>query len=596
MAVKVKPQGGVFLIEDAQPDDIVTPEDLNEEQRMMQRTFRDFGERDVAEAAEEIEKQNSEVILQLFQKAAELGMFMIEVSEEDGGLGLDFVSTLAVIQETGAYGSISTTLQAHQSIGMFPTVSCGTPEQFQKYIPGLMDGSTMAAYALTEPGSGSDALSAKLTAKLSEDGKHYILNGTKQFISNAKWAGLFTVFGKIDGDKFTAFLVERDTPGFEIGPEEDKLGIKGSSTTSLKFNDVKIPVENLLGEIGQGHKIALNCLNLGRFKLAGSVACAAKHALKAAAQYGAERTQFGHPLTDFGLIKHKLGEMAARIYAAESACYRIAGLIQNSLDSRKGGDTTCYQQKFKALYEFSAECAFSKVYCSEVLDYVVDETLQIFGGYGFIEEYPVARMYRDARIARLYEGTSEICRLHGIGTIFKSEGKGELGLMAKVLRLRPNDAPDSSAGDADDLEAVRARCCETKKVFLHLSGLILQRFPSPEALMEQQELLGHLADIACELLASESAVLRAMKTQSRHGEEDAKHLEQMARIYADIAAGRIGNSARTALAALFSGDALREQFVMVNSWLPLPVDTITLRRAIADTLVANKGELPELQN
>jgi alkylation response protein AidB-like acyl-CoA dehydrogenase len=586
-------QGGGFLIQDAAAETVFTPEELNDEQRTMRRSFQDFYERTFRPQEEEVEKMNGGVIRELFLKVAELGLFMADVAEEDNGLGLGAVSTSTLIRECGCFGSFTTTLGAHQCLGMFPVLAWGTREQFDKYIPSLMDGSFMGAYALTEPESGSDALSAKSVAVLSEDGTHYMINGSKQFISNANWADLYTIFAQVDGEKFTAFLVERGTPGLEIGPEEHKLGLKGSSTCPLIMRDLKVPVDHVLGTIGEGHKIALNALNIGRLNMAFSAVKLSSMALREATVYASERQQFGKSIAEFGLIQHKLGEMAARIYAGDAMAYRIAGMIEEHVQDNQDASLSPYTKIAQAYYEFSIECALAKVLGSEAVDYVIDEGLQIHGGYGFSEEYPMARMSRNARILRLYEGTSEICRLHAMGTILKRASQGELELMKASLQLPPREQKDSGA--EADVPELAIQVCAAKKIALHLCGLITQRFPDPMNLMEQQELLAILADIAADLLAAESAVLRALKVGKAVDDSRTQLHADLANIYFQGAMQRVRGHAETALATLFEGHELREQLGVMNGWLPLPGSAIALRRRVAIALVELKGELPDLK-
>jgi len=570
----LKHRGGDFLVRQAEAAEVFAPEDFDEEQRAMRKGFREFGEKEGEPRREEIETCSWDVTKPLVDKAAELGLFMAEVPEGDGGLGLSLPMMAGISEATGDYGSVGNTFIGHMIIGMLPLVYWGAEKQKEKYLPGCMDGSTLCAYALTEPGAGSDALSVSSTARLSPDGEHYILDGTKQFITNAGWADLFTLFAKVDGKKFTAFLVERDSLGIDIGAEERKMGLKGSSTCSIQMRQALVPVDNVLGEIGQGHRIALNILNLGRLRIAASGTGYSRKALSVATRYAMEREQFGKTICEFGLIQHKLGEMAARHFAAETIVFRVAGLVQEAMESFAGAELTPGEAKMNALREFASECALVKIFATESMGQVIDEAVQIHGGYGYVEEYAVSRMYRDARVQRVYEGTNEICRLSAMSTILKSVAKGDLDLRGVV------EAPDASG---------------LKKTFAHIAAIFCERYPEPALAAEHQELLACLADIAIDAFVAESVALRARKIGGSHGEDVAKLYDALASLCADACVERTRARSATALAAL-SLDYFEEQRSAVEKWLPAAVDTIALRRLVATELIKRNGALPELQN
>ena len=408
MGVQPQADGLAFLTEPTAPADVVIPDDMGEDERLLMRTIQEFAAQEVVPLLDQIEQRDESVVLSLFRKAADLGIFMAEVPEEHGGLGLSVLAIAGMSESRSALGGLASTVFAHQGIGTLPLINFGTPAQIEKYLSRCMDGTLMAAFALTEPSSGSDAMNIKTTATLDPSGDVYVVNGSKQWITNAGWADVFILFAKVDGTHFTAFLLERETAGLTVGGHEHLLGLHGSSVCALNLDDVRIPAGNVLGEVGKGHKVALCTLNLGRMKMAANCAGTAKKALALATEYASERQQFGQPLTEFGLIQRKLAEMAARAYAAESVAYRTAGLVYARAEA---ATQPSLDLKLKALAEFAAECAMSKVFGSETCHALADELLQVFGGNGFSEDYPAARMYRDTRITRIYEGTSEICRL-----------------------------------------------------------------------------------------------------------------------------------------------------------------------------------------
>jgi alkylation response protein AidB-like acyl-CoA dehydrogenase len=574
--------GGSFLISDTAPSDVFTPEDLNEEQRLVGQTVRDFVQQDLLPNLDRIEEKEWDVTRSLLRRLGELGVLGIEVPAAHGGAELDKVTSLIVSEELSA-GSFSVSYGAHVGIGMEPIVFFGTEEQRRRYLPKMIRGDLIGAYALTEPTAGSDAMSIRTRAVRSGDGRHYILNGTKQFISNATFADVFTVFAKVDGEHHTAFLVDRDTEGFSVGPEEHKMGIRGSSTAPLVLENAKVPAENLLGDVGQGFKIAMNILNMGRFKLAAGCVGACKHVLRFALQYAGERQQFGKPLTSFGLIKQKLAEMAVRTYVAESMAYRTGGMVNDAL----GGVHGVPAEAMRALEEYAVECAINKVYASEVLHYTADENVQIFGGYGFIEEYPAARAYRDARINRLFEGTSEINRMLTTGMLLRRAQRGRLNLipaaMAVVQELTsPSLGEEAGAGIlAEEARLVRM----VKKAALFAAGVAVQKYL--ETIEDQQEVLAAIADLVIETFAMESGLLRAERAIQRQGEAAAALKVAMIRTYINDAVARVDATAKTVLGAVEEGDTLRTELAGLRRLLRFtPVNTVALRRQIADAQIA----------
>ena len=512
------PKGGEYLISQASAEDVFTPEDFTDEQRQLGETVRQFMEGEVLPNVDKLEDHDFALMVRLLKRAGELGLLMIEAPEEYGGLALDKATSMVASEAISLYGGFATAYSAHTGIGTLPLVYYGTAAQKEKYLGKIVSGEWIAAYCLTEPNSGSDALGAKTSAVLSEDGTHYILNGTKQFITNGGFADLYTVFAKVDRERFTAFLVERTFPGVSPGPEEKKLGIKGSSTTPLILEDAKVPVENVLGEIGKGHKIAFNILNLGRLKLGANVVGGAKGAFAEGVKYANVRRQFGVPIGTFGAIREKIADAVARIFAAESLVYRLAGLIDARLATVDKGRPDYYEACQQGIEEYAMECAAAKVFCSETLDRVVDEVLQIHGGYGFIQEYPVERWYRDSRINRIFEGTNEINRILIPGVLLKRALKGEIQLLPEVMKaVEAMKSPVIEETDpADPFAAEKALLRNLKTVFLVVAGAAVQKHA--EKIRDEQEILMALADIAIDIFAIESAVLRAGKIAGTAGD------------------------------------------------------------------------------
>ncbi len=567
---KLWKKGGGWLLE--APETVYAPEDFDETVREIARTTRTFAEREVLPLLDRMEHGELELNLDLMRKAGALGLLAVEIPEEYGGLDLPKVVSTVIAEELSGTGGFSVTYGAHSSIGTLPLVYFGTEEQKRKYLPRLASGEWVAAYCLTEPGSGSDALAAKTRAVLSEDGKHYVLNGVKQWISNAGFAQLFTVFAKVDGEHFTAFLVERNTPGLSFGPEEKKMGIKASSTRQVILQDVRVPVENVLGEIGKGHKIAFNVLNVGRYKLGAGAIGGSKRALELSARYAKERVQFGRPIASFGLIQEKLAEMATRIYAGESAVYRTVGLIDEALEGKKGPEAV-----LAGIEEYAVEASIIKVLGSEVLDYAVDEGVQIHGGYGYSQEYPIERAYRDARINRIFEGTNEINRLLIPGMLLRRAMKGQLPLFQAAQRLQ-KELLEPSFEEPEDREAAYVQ--NLKKLALMVMGLAALRFG--EKVEEEQEVLAAAADILIETYAAESGLLRARRLGGV--------AQAMARLYLLQVLDRAQVRALGVLPRLADGDELRLALSAARRLTKREaLDLVAIRREVAQAVLESEG-------
>jgi alkylation response protein AidB-like acyl-CoA dehydrogenase len=549
-------KGGEFLVTEVTCEEVFTPEEFTDEQKQIAETTEQFVENEIVPHLDEIEAQNFDLVIEAFKKCGDLGLLMIDTPEAYGGLELDKVTSMLVAEKIAPAGGFSVAYAAHTGIGTLPLVYYGTDAQKEQYLPKLVSGEWPAAYCLTEPGSGSDALGARATATLSEDGSHYLLNGTKQFITNGSFAKLFIVFAKIDKELFTAFLVEKDFEGLVIGVEEKKMGIKGSSTTQVILDNCKVPVENLLGEAGKGHKIAFNVLNVGRFKLGACVTGAAKQATLVGVKYANERKQFNQPISTFGAIQEKIADLTADTFAAESLVYRLAGLLDTKLATIDRDIDNYYVEYQKGIEEYATECAISKVFCSEVLARVVDEVVQIHGGYGFVSEYPAERFYRDERINRIYEGTNEINRLLIPGMILRKSMKGELPLQAEAMKAFESLMTPSfeELDDSIPFAAEKALLKNLKTLFLILAGSAVQKHMTQ--LGDEQEILLTAADMVIQIFAIESVVLRAEKMYRSAGENKQKLLEAVVKVFAFNATETAGTAAKKGAFYVEEGDQL----------------------------------------
>ncbi|MBU8683396.1 acyl-CoA dehydrogenase family protein [Bacillus haynesii] len=574
-------KGGAFLIEEVTADQMFTPEDFTDEHKMIAKTTEDYILGDVLPYIDEIEEHNFDHSVRLLKKAGELGLLGADVPEEYGGLGLDKISSALITEKFSRAGSFSLSYGAHVGIGTLPIVFFGTEEQKKKYLPSLATGEKFAAYALTEPGSGSDALGAKTTAVLNEAGTHYILNGEKQWITNSAFADIFVVYAKIDGEHFSAFIVEKDYAGVSTGPEEKKMGIKGSSTRTLILDQVQVPKENLLGEPGKGHVIAFNILNIGRYKLAVGTIGASKRVIELSASYANQRQQFKTPISRFSLIGEKIANMSAKLYAMESSVYRTVGLFEDKMGTLSEEEQKDGRQVAKSIAEYAIECSLNKVFGSETLDYIVDEGVQIHGGYGFMQEYEVERAYRDSRINRIFEGTNEINRLIVPGTYMKKAMKGELPLFEKakalqeeLMMLMPEEPGDGV------LEQEKYLLRNAKKTALMIAGLAAQKYG--KALDQEQEILVNIADIVSQVYAMEAAILRTEKAIKATGEDKNAQKILYTQIFAQEAFQEIESHAKESLIAMESGDSLRMMLSALRKLTRFtPVNVIEKKRQAA---------------
>jgi butyryl-CoA dehydrogenase len=572
--------GGSFLLESLGPDDVFTPEDFSDEQQEIARTTAEFAEKSILPRAAEIEAKNFAVTRELLLEAGHLGLMAVDVPEAYGGLALDKVTSALVADRIAVSASFSVSFSAHVGIGTMPVIWYGTAEQKAKYLPKLSTGEWIAAYALSESSSGSDAMNIRTQARLSADGKQYVLNGEKMWISNAGFADLFIVFAKIDGEQFSAFLVEHDTPGLTIGAEEHKLGIRGSSTCPLVLSDCAIPTENLLGEAGKGHHIAFNILNVGRYKLGAAALGGARHTLRNAILYAKQRTAFGKPIASFGLMQEKIAETAASIFAGEALVYRVVGAIDAALSTLAADAPASEVQK--RIEDYAVECSVVKVWCSEMLERAVDHCMQIFGGYGYVEEYPAERSYRDARINRIFEGTNEINRLIITGFLMKRAMQGRLALLPAIAKVMDEvmAGPSARAESTAALAAERAMLASAKKLGLFCAGAASQKYPTN--LQDQQEIMGALADMMIEMLVMESAILRAEKFGGR-----STVAVQMAQLTTARSFRILENAAERVLGAIAEGDMLRTQMTIFRRLAKHdPVNTVALGRAVAEHVIA----------
>ncbi|MGC9987768.1 MAG: acyl-CoA dehydrogenase family protein [Terriglobales bacterium] len=590
---KTKISGGSFLLEERQTADVFTPEDFSEQQLMIGQTTEEFATKEILPQAEKIEHKDFSISRDLVKKAGDLGLAGVEIPEAYGGLEMDKVTAAIIADHIAKYAGFATTWGAHSGIGLLPIVYFGTEEQKKKYLPRLAAGEIVGAYALSEATSGSDAMNCRARATLSPDGKHYLLNGEKMWITNAGFADLFTVFAKIDGEKFTAFLVERTFAGFSVGGEEHKMGIRGSSTCPIILNDCKVPVENLLGEIGKGATIAFNILNIGRFKLGAMCVGGARVSIESAVTYAKERKAFGKTIGEFGLVREKIANMATLIYVGESIVYRTVGMMDALLAEIDSASPDAAKAQRKAIEEYAVECSILKVWGSEMIDYVVDETLQIYAGYGFVEEYPAERAYRDARINRIFEGTNEINRLIITGFLLKRAMSGQLPLMPAIKKLMDEVLSGPSVGEEIEgpLAEERKVVAQAKKLGLFIAGSATQKYMA--AIQDKQEVMGAIADMTIEIYAMESAVLRAQKMVEQKGEASAALPLAMTRVYLTQAFEKVEAVAKKVIADVAEGDMLRTQLAIVRRLAKHePFNTIALRQQIAQrTIEAGKYSL-----
>ena len=586
----VAAKGGSFLVEDRTFEEVFTPEDFTEEQRMIAQTAEEFMEKEMVPRLPEILSLKYEATRELLRKAGELGLLAVEVPEEYGGLSLDKVSGCLVSEKSARDGSFAVSLMGHTGIGTLPIVYFGTEEQKKKYLPKFASGEWISSYSLSEASSASDAMNAKAKAVLSPDGKAWILNGEKMWLTNAGFADVYITFAKVDGQHFTAFIIDKGSPGVSLGAEEKKTGIKGSSTRPLILQDARIPKENLLGEIGKGHKIAFNILNIGRFKLGAGVTGGAKLAIKSVIDYGKSRTAFGQPITSFGLVREKIAQMCLLSWVSEAVVYRTAGMIDKNLEGVGLNDPA---EALKRIEAYDVECSMVKVWCSEMLDYVVDETVQIYGGAGFVEDYPAERYWRDARVNRIFEGTNEINRLLVPGRLLRRAMKGELPVFQKAMALMDEFTAGPSAAEPEEgFLAAEARMVRGgKKVALLAIGLAAQKHG--DKLEQQQEVLGLFADIAMDVYALESAVLRAQKKAAREGEAKASLQAVVVQCFAQESMDRIEANGRKLLAALDEGDTLRTYLAALKRFTKREVvDTVGLKRQLAEAAIDRVGGYP----
>jgi alkylation response protein AidB-like acyl-CoA dehydrogenase len=580
-------KGGSFLLESVLPQDVFTPADLTDDQKLIGQTAEEFVTKEVMPLVKQLENKKPGLMAEMVRKGAELGIMSGGIPEQYGGAGLDKIATTVLTEKLSIYGGFAVTHGAHAGIGTLPIVYFGTEEQKMKYLPKLASGEMIGAYCLSEPQAGSDAQNSLTRAELNKEGTHYILNGQKMWITNGGFADLYVVFAKVDGERFTAFIVERAFPGCKPGNEEHKMGIHGSSTTPVFLENCKVPKENVLHEIGRGHIVAFNVLNAGRFTLGASAVGGSKYVLAAASKYSKERKAFGKQIGEFGLMKEKLAEMAIQLFAVESMVYRSAGNMELAMSaaSASGGDKV--QTTMKVLEEYAIESSIAKVYGSEMLDFVVDEAVQIFGGYGFHEDYPVCRAYRDSRINRIFEGTNEINRMLIIQMLMKRAMGGQLALIPAAMKLADEILAGPSFEEAPEgvLSEESRVVRNAKKMFLQAAGGAVQKFR--EKLADEQELIGALSNIVMEVYAMESCLLRAQKAAAAKGEAATSVMVDAARVFIADAAERLEHEAKRAIAAVHEGDMLTTQMAVLKRFGKRgAVDTIALRRNVAAAVQA----------
>src|SRR5271169_4092878 len=577
VAPKAKITGGSFLLEDQNLENFFTPEDFNEDQQMIAKLADEFAVKELLPNVEKIEHKDWQISRDLLKKAAEMGLTNADVPAEYGGSDMDKVSSAIIAEYMAKCGSFVVSMGGHAGIGTLPIVFFGTEEQKKKYLPKLASAEMIGAYALSEGTSGSDALNSRTKAVLSPDGKHYILNGEKMWITNAHFADLFTVFAKVDGEKFTAFLIEKDFPGFSVGAEEKKMGIRGSSTAPLILNDCKVPVENVLGDIGKGHIIAFNILNIGRFKLGAGCVGGARTSLQHAIAYAKDRKAFGKTIAEFGLIREKLAQMAAWLYACESMVYRTVGMMDTALSMIEHNPEAVR----KAIEEYAVECSIIKVSASEMLDFVVDETVQVYGGYGFVEEYPAERAYRDSRVNRIFEGTNEINRLIITGWLLKRAMSGQLALMPAIKKTMDEVMAGPSFDELEGTLAAEQKIVgNAKKLAMLVAGAASQKYM--QKLADQQEIMGAIADMVIETFAMDSCLLRARKFIEANGEPKSALVTAMTQVYIAGAMSRLEAAAKKVIAAVAEGDMMRTQIAIVRRLVKFePVNVIGLQEQVA---------------
>ncbi|MDQ0247297.1 alkylation response protein AidB-like acyl-CoA dehydrogenase [Bacillus fengqiuensis] len=578
-------KGGSFLIEEVLSSQVYTPEDFTDEHKMIAKTTEDYIENEVLPQVEHLENHEFDRSVKLLKEAGDLGLLGADVPEEYGGLGLDKVSSALIAEKMSRAGGFSISHGAHVGIGSLPIVLFGTEEQKQKYLPALATGEKLAAYALTEPGSGSDALGAKTTARLNAEGSHYVLNGEKQWITNAGFADVFVVYAKINGEHFSAFIVEREFPGISTGAEEKKMGIKSSSTRTLILQDALVPKENLLGELGKGHVIAFNILNIGRYKLGVGGVGAGKRALELTVQYANQRQQFKTPISQFSLTQEKLGTMGAKLYATESSVYRTVGLFEDRMGRLSDEEVKDGKQVAASIAEYAIECSLNKVFATETLDYLVDEGVQIHGGYGFMAEYEIERMYRDSRINRIFEGTNEINRLLVPGTYLRKAMKGELPLLQKAQALQEELMmlmPEEVGEGVLDQEKYLVK--NAKKIALLMMGLAAQKYG--KTLEKEQEVLVNIADVISNVYAMESALLRTEKAIEKKGKEKNQLKVLYTQVFCQEAFNEIEAHAKETLVAVEQGDTLRMMLSALRKFTRhTPINVVAKKREIAKVLI-----------